>query len=94
MPLLTPPWLEQMDQSHFDYWRLRNRYFIKTAALYATPTGRLTDLADAIGMSHPSLSRCYDDSGAQIGVKMTLRLEKLLGQDVLPRKLLRPDLFA
>lgn len=94
MPLIIPDWMVDLDRDKLDERILINRYLIKSAALLHHPEGGLENLAASLGMSYVALVRSYlRASHATIRPLTALRLEKLLGPDVMPASLTRPDLF-
>jgi hypothetical protein len=94
VPILIPAWFTRLDSRDPDDVRLRNRYFVKSAALVNDPSGKLEDLAEALGIAYPTLVSTYAGHYGKITPPMAVRLEKLLGGDVLTRAMLRPDIFA
>lgn len=93
MPIFTPDWFKTLDLRDPDDVRIKNRYLIKSAALAFTPNGTHEALAAALDLSMVSLSHTYSPRRGRISPELAVRLEKTLGADVLPRKLLRPDIF-
>lgn len=66
----------------------RAQFLIRLAALYYSPLGQLSDLANALEM-HPTSLSGY----GEISPKLAIKIEELLGREQFPRELLRPDLF-
>lgn len=91
MPILTPHWFQALDPNDPDDIALKVKYFVKSAALVHSPGGTLQELAKAIGVSKPILTYAYTPHRGPVGLRLAARLEEVVGADVLPRKLLRPD---
>lgn len=72
-----------------------NRYFIREAALLATPEGTIGELARKVNYTPVALTYPYSDHPDRgiISPRLALRLQKACGAERMPIKLLRPDLF-
>lgn len=66
----------------------RCRFLVRLAALYYSPEGKLNKLSKALDLHENTLATT--DS---ITAEMAVKLESLLGRDLFPRELFRPDLF-
>lgn len=93
MAIIIPDWFSRLDLRDRDDQKLRNKYFVKTAAMLHNPHGNLQELADAMGITLVSLYHSYSVSRGSISPRMALLLEKTIGSDKVPAKLIRPDLF-
>lgn len=93
MSIFRPTWFNQLSLDHPEQRRTRNRYLIKSAALVYDPSGSLQLLAGDLGIAYHSLVRLYGEHGGVISPQMAVRIEKTIGREILPRKLLRPDIF-
>lgn len=86
MSLITqfpvPDWVEPED---------RQRFALSLAALYHNPTGSISELSTALGLSHATLNAALRGPG--ISERTCLALESLLGREAFPREFFRPDLF-
>lgn len=67
----------------------RCRFLVRLSALYYSPEGKLNKLSKALDLHENSLATT--DS---ISAEMAIKLETLLGRDLFPRELFRPDLFT
>lgn len=93
MSIVLPDWFDRLDLRDPDDQRLRNRFFIKSAALLHNPHANLEQLAEGMGISLVSLLHCYSPSRGKLGPVMALRLQRTIGEDKLPARLILPDLF-
>lgn len=93
MTFPVPEWLTKLEP-HKNATRLvRNRYFIRAAALYHSPQGRVEDLAASLGVAYSTVASMYAPYHGVITVDNAIRIENLVGREILPRELLRPDIF-
>lgn len=93
MGVIIPEWFDRLDLRDPDDRRLRNKYLVRVAALVHNPHGSHTELAEALGLSTVSLYHAHSArSGGIISPRLALALERVLGPDVMPVKLTRPDL--
>lgn len=92
MTLPAPAWLKTIpaDRRRAE----RARFFLRLAALYATPAGHMTELAAKIGL-HPKSLGAYARPGAAwaIPARVARTIEKATG-DTVSRKELSPALDA
>lgn len=58
------------------------------------PHGTLKELAEAMGVSTISLYHAYSTDRGTISPRMALLIEKTVGPDKVPARMIRPDLFA
>ena len=94
MTAIQPPkWLVKMDQRRFDTILLRNRFYIKACALHYSEDGKFEALAAALGIAYSTLPTMYSRERGTISAEMAVRIEKLMGADVITRQMLRPDLY-
>lgn len=78
----VPGWVQPED---------RQRFAVALAALYHNPTGSISELSKALGLSHATLNMALRGPG--ISERNCLALEALMGRDLFPREFFRPDLF-
>lgn len=78
----VPSWVQPED---------RQRFAVALAALYHNPTGSISVLSEALGLSRATLNMALKGPG--ISERNCLALEALLGRDLFPREFFRPDLF-
>lgn len=91
MDIKTPRWVEGSPPER--QAAEKQRFLLQLAALYLDPKGRLSVLSRACGLSDntlATLSRRDDPLSPEIAIK----IEQVVGRDILPRELIRPDLFA
>lgn len=67
----------------------RARFLIRIAALYDNPLGQLSVLSEKLGLHRGSLAQLN-----QISPQLAIKIETLLGADIFPRTLMRPDIFS
>lgn len=85
-----PLWLYQADNA--DKGTEARLFYIRLAALYATPTGSLPALSKAIGRSENFLtSLCAHKR--RLPVRDAIRIESLVGRHVVTRQMLCPEVF-
>lgn len=77
-----PAWAEDDQQ----------RFALSLAALYHNPRGSISELSQALGMSHAALNMALKGGG--LSERTCLALEALLGAECFPRQFFRPDLFS
>ncbi len=73
-------------------------FYLKVAALYATPAGSLPALAKRLMRSHTYLTLICSNSKpasirGRIPVKDAILIEQIVGRDVITRELLCPEVF-
>ena len=91
MQIRFPEWLEKVDEDR--QAAEKTRFLLRLAALYVDSEGRLSELSKACGLADNTLatvSRRQDRLSPEIAVK----IEEVVGRDILPRELFRPDLFV
>lgn len=91
MTVTFPRWIEELPDSEKTV--ARTRFLCRLAALHASPEGRLTTLSTMLGLHENSLATLIRQPNG-LTPEMAVKLEELLGVDMFPRELLRPDLFA
>jgi hypothetical protein len=67
-------------------------YHLGIAALHASPAGTMKELADLVGWPESSFS-VAKKKGA-LSPRICIKIEQLLGRDVMPRELLCPEFFS
>lgn len=82
---LAPDWARDNDQT-------RLCFLIRLAALFHNENASLTQLSEAIGLSKPALHAAL--KRGQIAPGHAVAIETLLGRQLFPRELFRPDLFT
>jgi hypothetical protein len=87
-----PRWIDSL--SGQERAAATQRFFLRTAALHASESGTLRELASALGRSKNALTRYVADDAELIPVELAIDLERLVGRDTLPREALRPDIFV
>jgi hypothetical protein len=68
------------------------RHLLNLAAIYATREGTATALSKALGVGDTAILQCK--VRGRISGEMAVKLEALLGRELFPRELFRPDLFV
>ncbi len=86
-----PAWLEAVedDRQHAE----KTRFLLKIAALYVDPEGRLSELSRKCGLAENTLATVSKRQD-RISPEIAILVENAVGRDILPRELLRPDLFT
>lgn len=86
-----PTWLEtvEIDRQPAE----TTRFLLKLAALYVDPEGRLSELSRACGLAENTLATISKRQD-RVSPEIAILVEKAVGRDVMPRELLRPDLFT
>lgn len=84
-----PAWLAQTPD--VDRPQARTRFLLCLAAVYVAERGNQSKLARAIG-SHIKTVLAAGDRG-QVSPEMAIAIESVLGRELFPRELFRPDLF-
>ena len=95
--ICCPPWLEKMQREACAAPSTRicyNRFYIRAAGLSFSPSGRLEDLAVAVGVARSTLIRAYADTHGLISPELAIAIEKAVGPSVITRQILRPDFFV
>lgn len=86
----TPAWVMRHDTpERVDQAKLC--FLVRLAALYHNERGSLGLLSTALGLSEPALAMAI--KRGQIMPGHAVEIEKLIGRDLFPRELFRPDLF-
>ena len=67
------------------------RWLLSLAAIYASRDGTATALAEALDTGNTAILQAK--ARGRISGEMAVKLESLLGRDLFPRELFRPDLF-
>jgi len=97
MSISTPAWIDSLPDA--EQTSARRTFFLRLAALYATPDGTLRALSIAIGRNPNYLSAiCQSERkpapGLLTDVKDVIAVENLVGRRIINREMLRPDLFV
>jgi DNA-binding transcriptional regulator YdaS (Cro superfamily) len=71
----------------------RMRFLLTIAAAYATTSCQLNALAVELGISSQTIYRVANGD-SDLAPALAVAIEKIAGRDVLPREVLRPDLFV
>lgn len=87
MTVVDPAYLADLHRD--DQGPARCRFLIRIAALYYSPEGRVSSLSEALGFHPGTLA-----GTSTITPEVAIKLEELLGRDLFPRSLFRPDLFV
>lgn len=93
MTLPVPVWCRYTSNERPNTTRIRNRYLIKSAALFYSIDGQLGYLALGLEIAYTTLVAPYAPVPVLMSVETAIKLEKLLGRDYITREMLRPDLF-
>ncbi len=89
MNIQLPTWLETVEEDR--QATEKTRFYLKIAALYVSPDGRLSDLSKACGLQENTLATV--SQRGPLSPEIAIVIEKTVGRDIIPRHLLRPDLF-
>lgn len=95
MPTSLPPWITALDEQNRE---VQSRiFYIKFAALCASPSGTLPKLSLRLGRNPNFLAHVIapgrKPAPALLSYEDAIRIETMLGRDILPREFLRPDIF-
>jgi hypothetical protein len=87
----TPSWVTANETPEsVDHAKLC--FLLRLAALYHNEKGSLGQLSVAIGLTDPALSMLMK-RGQKIAPDHAVKIERLIGRELFPRELFRPDLF-
>jgi len=90
--MLTPPgWIKDLPKA--ERQAETTKFWLRIAALYATPKGSLRQLSIKLGL-HPMTIATYTSRGEPIPPETCIKIEKLLGVDLFPRDKLNPEHFV
>jgi hypothetical protein len=89
--VIFPRWVEKAPAAEKS--AARQRFLLHLAAVYASPSGSLRELSGLLGYNPATLS-VYVTRPEPIPPKVAIGLENLLGVNVFPRTLTRPDHFT
>ena len=84
-----PSWLADLPDVERE--RARVRFLLCLASIYLQDKGTPADLSTALGLN-PNQVNVMKTRGIVSG-EIAVAVEKLLGRDLFPRELFRPDLF-
>ena len=87
-----PRWIDSLSAPNQQ--GAKQRFFMRLAALHASESGTLRELAAALGRSKNALTRYVTDDPDPVPVELVIDIENLVGRAVLPREALRPDIFV
>jgi len=85
-----PAWLNDLPEDQRALGRAH--FLLKIAALYNSPTKGMRGLSAAIGLDPNTLSAMLHQRQLP-SVETCIKVEALLGRDIFPRELMRPDIF-
>jgi len=85
-----PSWHDSVPEADRDCARVRT--LISLAAIYASESGTLQRLAEGMGINTTAILQAK--SRGKISGELAVKIEELLGRDLFPRELFRPDLFV
>lgn len=89
-----PAWMNRVREANQP--RERMRFLLKYAALMGTPEASISALSEALGMHvyslGASLSQGRYDKG--LPVSLILKIEDLIGFDVIPRDMMNPKAYG
>jgi hypothetical protein len=88
-PWPMPAWHEELPEA--EQGKSALRHHLNLAAIYATREGTATALSHALGMGDTAILQAK--VRGKISGEMAVKIESLLGRDLFPRELFRPDLF-
>ena len=86
----TPAWHESVPAEKKPAAKIRT--LLNLAAVYASEEGTASALADRLGVGKAAILQAR--SRGKISGEMAVQLESLLGRELFPRELFRPDLFV
>lgn len=86
----VPTWISSADAA--EKTTESRLFYIRLAALYATPNGSLPALSKAIGRSENLLTGIYAHK-RKLQVRDAIRIEALVGRNVVTREMLCPEVF-
>lgn len=84
-----PSWLDSVPEDERDATKLR--ILLSLAAIYASECGTASRLAECLGAGPSAILQAK--ARGKISGEMAVKLEALLGRELFPRELFRPDLF-
>lgn len=84
--LPVPKWAEKLKGAELETAMIRFR--LEIAAAYYGPGATVNAMSEAIGYNGRTLL-----SGGRMTPTNAIKIEKLLGRDIMPREFLRPDIF-
>ena len=90
MEIRMPAWLEAVEDDR--QLAERTRFLLRLAALYIDPEGRLSELSRRCGLAENTLATISKRQD-RVSPEIAISVEKAVGREVMPRELLRPDLF-
>lgn len=85
-----PAWHDEMPEAERAAATIR--HLLNLAAIYATREGTATALSRALGVGDTAILQAK--VRGKISGEMAVKLEALLGRELFPRELFRPDLFV
>jgi hypothetical protein len=88
-----PKWMDDLPEA--EKKAAIQHFYIRLAALYATPQGLVTGLSTLVGRHANYLSNLRVPShGSLIRPREAVAIEKVCGRDLFPREMLCPEVFA
>lgn len=84
-----PAWHDSVPEA--DKAATKLRILLSLAAIYASEDGTATKLAERLDVGNSAILQAK--ARGKISGEMAVKIELLLGRDLFPRELFRPDLF-
>ncbi len=84
-----PSWLDSVPEEEKAAARIK--WLLSLAALYSSESGTATALAEQLEIGNTAILQAK--ARGKISGELAVRLETLLGRELFPRELFRPDLF-
>lgn len=91
MQIKLPKWLEEVPEER--QLIETTRFYLRIAALYVDPEGRLSALSLACGLAESTLAT-VSKRVEKLSPETAILIERTVGRDLMPRELFRPDLFT
>ncbi|HSU67183.1 MAG TPA: hypothetical protein VLJ39_09940 [Tepidisphaeraceae bacterium] len=93
MPIPLPKWFEGPWDDEHQERSAKAKFFLAIAAQYYQPGGTIASLGAHLGYQHPAGIYAQISRNGEVSAEHAVILERLAGRNVLPRELLRPDIF-
>lgn len=91
MEIRMPGWLDNLPEERQAVER--TCFLLRVAALYIDPRGSLAALSLACGLADNTLATVAKRQD-KISPEIAILVENTVGREIMPRHLLRPDLFV
>ncbi|WLJ71108.1 hypothetical protein [Sphingomonas phage Carli] len=85
-----PSWLHTIPEEERGSARLR--WVLEIAAAYATAEGTMTALSVLCGMDQSTIGKAKHLG--QLSPRLAIKIENVLGRDIMPREMLCPEFFV